>query len=238
MVLALTVVIAPLAVAQISPKAADAVIPVVGSTHGAANAHFRTELQLANPGASAMGGWLVLRPQGLARRYELAAHVTLSFDDVVAEMGGSGLGSLDILADGGALPAVVARAYDDQPTGTTGVTVPAIPIGAIPVRNDAGVLIAPRQLGARYRFNIGVRAMENGATLILIVRDAGGTERNRRLVQYDAHHFEQQPANAVAGAALQPGDSIEVQFSAGSAIVYATTVDNQTNDSSLQLLRR
>jgi hypothetical protein len=57
-------------------------------------------------------------------------------------------------------------------------------------------------------------------------------------VTYEANAFEQLPGDLFAGVALQANDSIHVRIAAGSAIVYATTVDNATNDSSLQVLRR
>ena len=222
---------------QITPRAADAVVAVVGSTHGLSNAFFKTELQLANTTGTAQGGFLLLRPYGLVRRYDLPAHATLSFADVVAEMGGSGLGSLDILADRGIVPAVVARAYDDQPEGTTGVGVPAVAVADVLVRGESGTLIVPRDL-TRYRFNIGVRALGSGAVVDLTIRGAAGTTRHQQSRTYDANAFEQQPGNAFTGTALQADDSIEVTISAGSAIVYATAVDNQTNDSTLQLLAK
>jgi hypothetical protein len=230
-------VIALPAFAQFSSRPADAIVPVVGSTAGQGNGQFRTELQLANRGTTASAGWLMLRPSGLIRRFEIPAHGTLSFADVVAEMGGSGLGSLDVLIDRGALPVIVARAYDDQPTGTTGVSVPAVPLGDVLSRNDVAILIVPRDL-VRYRFNIGVRAMDEGATLELIVRNAAGTARGFRSVPFAKNAFVQQSANALVGLTLEANDSIEVKVAAGSAVVYATTVDNATNDSSLQLLRK
>ncbi|HEX2061749.1 MAG TPA: hypothetical protein VHK90_13505, partial [Thermoanaerobaculia bacterium] len=57
------------AAAQFSPRPADVIVPVVGSTAGQSSGQFRTELQLANPTGSATGGWLMLRPSGIARRY-------------------------------------------------------------------------------------------------------------------------------------------------------------------------
>ncbi len=229
--------LAPFALAQVGQKAADAIVPVVGSTHGQSNAHFKTELQMTNTAEVTSSGWLIYRPAGLFRRYELPAFATISFADVVAEIGGSGLGSLDILLDSGPLPAIVARAYDDQVTGTTGVTVPAIPIEDVLSTNERGMLIAPRD-PARYRFNIGVRALDDGATLDIIVRSANGSTRHAREITYDEHAFEQLPGNAFAGIALQSDDSIEVRIVGGSAIVYATTVDNVTNDGVIQVLRR
>lgn len=228
---------APAASAQISLRPADVIVPVVGSTAGQANAQFRTGLQLANPTGSSIGGWLVLRPHGLYVRYEIAARGTLSFADVVAEMGGSGLGSLDLLADGAVLPTIVARAYDDQPDGTTGVGVPAVPAAAAMGREERGLLITPRDL-TRYRFNVGVRALTDGATLHVIVRSPEGMQRNARVLTLADDEFVQQPASDFAGIVVSANETIEVSVAAGSAIVYATTVDNQTNDGTLQLLHR
>ncbi len=225
------------ALAQVSQKPADAIVPVVGSTQGQSNASFKTELQLTNRSDIASSGWLIYRPAGLVKRYEMAAFATLSFADVVGEMGGSGLGSLDVLVDGGSLPAIVARAYDDQPTGTTGVSVPAVHIDSILRNGEQAVLIAPRDL-ARYRFNVGVRAIESGATLEILIRSAAGTTRNARVLTFPAHAFLQQPGHDFAGITLQNNDSIEIRLAAGSAILYATTVDNVTNDGAIQVLRR
>ena len=223
--------------AQISPTPPDVIVPVVGSTQGQSNANFKTELQLANPTEGRMSGFLYLRPQGIARSYELEPHTTLSFADVVAELGATGLGSLDILAQSGGVPVIVARAFDDQPEGTTGATVPAIRAADVLSRNDAAALIVPRDL-VRYRFNAGVRTLDATTTLNLTVRAANGEQRQFRTVTYPANHFEQQSANTFAGVTLQANDSIEIQIVGGAAIVYASTVDNQTNDSSVQVLRK
>lgn len=223
--------------AQLSPKPPDAILPVVGSTRGQGNANFKTELQLGNAGETTKAGWLVLRPQVISLRYELPAHTTLSFADIVAELGVSGLGSLDVLADSGGVPSIVARAYDDQPTGSTGVTVPAIPIADILSRGDLGALLVPRDL-ARYRFNIGVRALDSGTSLELTIRTPSGAQRAIRDVSFAAHEFAQQSGDAFAGTTLQANEMIEIRIAAGAAIIYATTVDNATNDSSIQVLRR
>lgn len=230
-------VLAPALYAQFSQKPPDAVVPVAGSTLGLAGANFKTELQMTNPTGTRMEGWIVLWPGMIARRYEIAPRATLSFADVVAEMGVSGLVSLDLLAERGEVPTIVARAFDDQPGGTTGVSVPAIRAPEILVSGDVAALIVPRDL-ARYRFNIGARTFDSGATLELTVRDAAGAERHYADVVLAPNRFSQQPADLFAGAVLRPDDSIEVRIAAGSAVVYATTVDNRTNDSSIQVLRR
>jgi hypothetical protein len=235
--LALLLVLTIPAEAQVSPRPPDAVVPVVGSTRGQSNANFKTELQLANPTDAIMEGWLFLRPHELTLRYSLEPHTTRAYADVVAEMGASGLGSLDVLIERGQRPVVVARAFDDQPGGTTGAAIPAVPAAGVLSRTDAAALIAPRDL-TRFRFNIGVRALDGGATINVTVRSSSGGQRFFRTLTYSAHHFEQQPANVFAGITLDANDAIEIEVAAGSAIVYGSTVDNQTNDSSVQVLRK
>lgn len=235
--LLLSLACAPLVFAQLSPKAADAIVPVVGSTRGAGTSNFKTELQLANPGETTKAGWLVLRPQVISLRYEIPAHSTLSFADVVAELGATGLGSLDLLADSGGLPTIVARAYDDQPSGTTGVTVPAVRVGEVMSRGDIGALVVPRDL-VRYRFNVGVRALDEGTSLELTIRTPTGAQRAIRDVSFTSNQFVQQSGDAFAGTTLQANESIEIRVASGAVIVYATTVDNATNDSSLQMMRK
>lgn len=224
------------ALAQISPRPVDAIVPVAGSTHGQSGANFKTELQLHNPTEIQMTGWIVFQPAGQLTRYELAPHATLSFGDVVAELGATGLGSLDILVDHGTLPTAVARAYDDQPRGTTGVSLPVIPGSDALGRGDVVTLITARDL-VRYRFNIGVRALDAGVTLDITVYSPSGAKRHTRSLTLEPNNFLQQPGASFAGIALDPDDAIEVEIASGTAIVYATTVDNQTNDSSFQLAK-
>ena len=236
--LAFAAALAPALHAQFSPKAPDAVVPVVGSIRGLAGSNFKTELQLTNTSESKLEGWIVLQPDLIARRYELAPRATLSFADVVADLGVTNrLLSLDVYADTGVVPTIVARAYDDQPAGTTGVTVPAVRAAEVLARNDVSALIVPRDL-TLYRFNIGVRTLDDGATIQLTVRDAAGAERHFEDLVLPANHFSQNPGEVVAGTPLRANDSIYVKIAAGSAIIYATTVDNRTNDSSIQVLRK
>lgn len=235
--LALTLLASTNTQAQISEQPPDLVLPVVGSTRGQANANFRTELQMTNPTAQVIRGWLVYQPHGGFLRYEIPPHGTISFEDVLAAMDRTGLGSLDVLADRNVLPTIVARAYDDQAEGTTGVTVPAVPSAAALVRDDVRALIVPRDL-TRYRFNVGVRTLGGGAELDVTIYSADGTARRLFRRTYGPDAFEHQSAALFAGIPLLADDSIEIRVNAGSAIVYATSVDNQTNDSSIQVLRR
>lgn len=55
---------------------------------------------------------------------------------------------------------------------------------------------------------------------------------------YPANYFEQRDSGAFLDAVLAANDTITVSVASGSAIVYGATVDNRTNDPSVQLARR
>jgi len=218
------------------------ILPVVGSTEGAQGARFRTGLQLSNPSAGAVRGALVFREQGKAAsesdpraEFELAPRATQSFGDVVADMGASGLGSMEIVVIEGVDPVVVARAYADG-EGTLGVTVPLVKVDEALEAGESATLLVPSDL-SRFRFNIGVRSLGEGARLKVEVFDADGSLQSTLEEKvYPADAFVQVPSSAFAGDLLA-NQSLRVEVVAGAAIVYGTTTDNRTNDPSLQIDR-
>ncbi len=225
-----------------------AIVPVVGSTAGAlGQAFFRTSVQLHNPGTVAVRGRLVYHPQGSSASasdaslfYALEPGETRSIPDLLPAMALTGLGTLDVVPEGGtAVPLLVVRVFNDAGAlGTSGFTeeivLPADALGA----GQRGILIAPID-AALYRFNIGVRTLGSGAVLTIVVRNAAGTVTRVLTRTYAPSYFEQRDSSAfLEGAALAANDTITVQVVSGSAIVYGATVDNRTNDPSFQLARR
>jgi hypothetical protein len=218
------------------------IVPVVGSTAGAFGSQFRTELQMANRTAMRMTGWVVVRPAGAHTPedvrtvpYLLEARTTLRFADVVAELGLAGLASLEIHPLQGVLPTVVARAYDDQgEEGTSGATIPLIRRSAAPGQGDRTLLIVPPDLD-HYRFNVGVRTLEEGASVRFRVFGQSGIERQAVIRSWPSEYFEQRPASEMIGTALLANESVDVEILAGSAIFYGTTTDNRSNDPAVQV---
>jgi hypothetical protein len=234
----------------VPPPSTDpaAVVPVVGSTSGAiGQAFFRSSLQFHNPGTTTISGHLVYHAQGSSgvasdpsMLYSLEPGETRSIPDLLPAMGLTGLGSLDVVPQGGpAVPLVVARVFNDAGAlGTTGfseeLVVPGDALGA----GTRGVLLAPPD-AALYRYNIGVRTLGAGATLSIAVRNAAGTVTRTLTRAYPAHYFEQRDSGAfLQGAAVAANDTITIQVLSGSAIVYGATIDNRTNDPSMQIARR
>lgn len=218
-----------------------AILPVVGSAPGGFDSNFKTEVQLHNRGSETMRGVLVFHPQGApatagdpSASYELAPRQTLHFDDLVGEMGVTGLGSLDVMPLEGGIPAVVARAFDDQGAGgTNGATIRLIdPRDAI-VPGVPGLLVTPSNL-ERFRFNLGVRSLAGGASMRITVYGQNGIARHTVDKTYAPDFFVQRPVDDSLGTTLLPNESILIEMLAGSAIVYGTTTDNVSNDPAIQ----
>nr|MDQ5872083.1 hypothetical protein [Acidobacteriota bacterium] len=183
----------------VSPDPA-AIVPVVGSTAGAfGQAFFRTSVQLHNPGTSTIRGRLVYHPQGFSASasdpslfYSLEPGETRSIPDLLPAMALTGLGTLDVVPEGGtAVPLLAVRVFNDGGSlGTSGFTeevvLPADALGA----GQRGVLVAPIDT-ALYRFNVGVRTLGAGAVLSIVVRNAAGTVTRTLTRTYAPNYFEQ-----------------------------------------------
>jgi hypothetical protein len=245
------------ALAAASPAGAQTealarIVPVAGSTAGNFGSYFRTGLQLYNAGGAPMSGHFVYHPAGSPGSagdprlaFQMAAGETLSYADVVASIGQTGLGSLDLLIvpSASASPVVVTRVFNDAgANGTSGFTEEAVdpsatgPGAAVLTAGTAGVLIAPAD-PARFRFNLGVRTLSAGASLSVEVRSAAGSVTRVVAKVLPASYFVQQSSDAFLGAPVGPGGSLTIRVTAGSAIVYGATVDNTTNDPSFQVAR-
>lgn len=221
------------------------VIPVAGSAPGAFGSFFRTEMTITNPSPSGMGVALVYHPAGRSaepgdprRNVFVVGNDTETFTDIVATMGQTGLGSIDVLTTG-FTPVITTRVYNDAgPAGTSGFTEEVVtPYEAIKSGAYADFTI-PADL-TNYRLNVGIRTLGESTTFLVTVYDATGalvgntTERT-----VPANYFEQIPLSTfLAGVTPPAGGLARIHItSGGSAIFYSATTDNRTNDGSLKML--
>ena len=225
------------------------VIPAAGSTPGNFGSFFRTGVQLSNPFTQTVTGRFVYHPAGVSGSstdpsltFTVAPHSTVSYDDLVQTMGQGGLGSLDVvmLSDSD-VPEIVTRVYNDAgAAGSSGFTEeamnPASSDTRILFQGSTSLLVAPPN-DTSLRFNIGVRTLTSGAFVTFRVLDASGVVINTVTKEYEPTFYEQQSAATLLGAPLPPNASIEVSVSSGSAIIYGATIDNVTNDPSIQFAR-
>ena len=221
------------------------ILPVVGSAPGVGGSFFRTSVQLHNPTSSVISGRIVFHPSGLsgsssdpAMPYTLSPGQTQSIADLLPAMGRSGLGSADIETTSGTFPAATFRVFNDAgAAGTTGFTEEPIRAEDALRPGQLGVLVLPVDL-TNFRFNLGVRTLDGGATVTMTLRDPSGAVVTTVSRAFPSTYHEQQSASAFLGVSTLPaGGSIEITVGSGAAIVYGATVDNRTGDPSLQIAR-
>src|SRR5258706_577402 len=100
-----------------------------------------------------------------------------------------------------------------------------------------GALFTPDD-PVNFRMNIGVRTLDNGATLNIPLVDAAGNVQATRSVTYPANYFEQDSFATFTGTPTIPtGGQIIVSVAAfpGTAFIYSSVIDNRTNDSTYRL---
>lgn len=219
------------------------ILPVVGSTPGTNGTFFRTSVQLHNPGSASMTGRIVFYPSGGAASgtdpalsYSLAPGETQSIADLLPAMGRSGLGSADIEVTSGEVPVISARVFNDAgASGTTGFTEQAMRAEEALQSGQTGVLLIPPDL-AEARFNVGVRTLEEGASVTFLVRNAAGAVVGSTTRTFPpTYHGQQDAVGFLRVFEVPPGGSISTTVNSGAAIFYGATVDNRTGDSSFQI---
>jgi len=217
----------------------EGVITAAGSLPGNFGSFFRTSVQIASPGGGTSTGKLVFHPAGVAASpndqalpYTATSGNAISFTDIVQQMGKSGLGTIDVVSNNGFPPIVTARVYNDAPNGTSGFTEEMItPRDALHF-GDTAVLLTPPDL-AKFRVNIGVRTFSSPATI-----NVQYGFRSQSNMDFPANTFRQYSLAEFGDTAPLANEQIILTVFNGDAIVYLSTTDNQTNDSSVQFARR
>jgi hypothetical protein len=219
------------------------ILPAAGALQGA-GAFFRTGVQIYNPSGTAIAGKFVFHPQlqsasagDPSLAFTLSSGQVQSYPDIITTMGTSGLGSLDVLTNGGAAPIVTARVFSDGGVaGTSGFSEEGVlPVDAIDAFRR-GLLFTPDDV-TNFRMNIGVRTLDAGATISATLLNASGAAISSRTKAYPANYFEQVSALTFTNASTLPaGGRIQIGLSfGGSAFIYSSIIDNRTSDSTFRM---
>jgi hypothetical protein len=159
----------------------------------------------------------------------IAAHQHMDFDDIVAAVNETGLGSLDIVPDDDSVsqvPHVSAIIYNDAGGNARfGMSIPQVRVGDFSSTVPRLDLVIPP--AARARVNIGVRAGADGGEMLAILTRVNGTKFETRR-PFGADFFSQMTASDYMATQVNPGDLISIY---GTGIfVYASETNNATND--------
>jgi hypothetical protein len=223
-----------------STEVLEGVIAAAGSLQGNFGSFFRTSLQIASPFGGTSAGKIVFHPAGApfsptdqALPYTVSSGNAVSYDDIVQTMGQSGLGTIDIISTNGFPPLVTARIYNDAgASGTSGFTEDVSTRSATLHAGDVAILLTPSDL-TNFRANIGVRTFSAATTIN--VQYGFRTQSNK---DFPANTFQQFSLAGFGDTTPVPNEQIILFILNGDAVVYLSTTDNRTNDSSVRFARR
>ena len=233
--------------AQLAAATHKRIVPFAGSVRGANGSDFRTSLTLRHlPFAS---GRIVFRPVGKvasdsdpSMTYQFGdngpAATDLHWDDVMATMGASGIGTLEILPNSrpdGLLfvPEIEAHVYNVTPQGTFGSRIPAVAPGHW-IRNEAQwrESVSIPAVHGNYRRNAGFRTLTE-VKYILNVTQPGKSPVSTGLRTVPAHVTIFGSVEDLFGGAVPADASVFITFVGGDAIGFYTKTENATNDPTL-----
>jgi hypothetical protein len=223
------------------------VLPVAGATAGGNGSFFRTSVQVTNTdSASSLSGTISYHPAGTpaspgdpSTTFNLTPNQTISYPDIAASFGQSGIGSIDVITTG-VPPLVTARIFNDLgAAGTSGFSEDSVAPADAAQGSQLIYLHMPTDV-TNFRMNVGVRTLGAPVTMsVARLAASGGFLATPNIIKtYQANYFEQKSALEFAEIpGLTPDGILRIQVSAGKAIIYASITDNRTNDSAIELAR-
>ena len=229
------------------PLAANArIFPVVGSIDGSGGSFFRTSIQLHNFTDGTLRGAIRFHAQGASGSdsdpsiaYTIAPGETVSWSDLLPSMNlPHSIGSVDLMPDSDSAPPLsVVRVYNDRgAAGTTGLTFDGLALADALQAGQRGIIVAPID-PTHARLNIGIRTLLDGVTMTVTVRSKHGATLATQHQSYPPTFFTQVTASALTNVNLTGDETILFSVESGSAMVYASSTDNTTQDPSVQIAR-
>lgn len=218
------------------------VIPVVGSALGAYNAKFKTYLRLSTT-TPPRSGRLVFHPAGRPSAnndpsipYELTESApSIVFDDVVAAMGQTGIGSLDIVPDRDTeseyvVPEADVRVFNEAPNGLFGCVESVYLPGSV-LASESGPVQVADYADSRLRLNVGARTLGTAVAKVFVYDSLG----KLRTGYPKSYRFEEptmflgNPDAIFPDTRVNVGDRLRIEWT-GLLIPFHTFTENRTND--------
>jgi hypothetical protein len=222
------------------------VVPAVGALAGGFGSFFRTGMQFANPSNATSFLRVVFHPMFAAaqpsdpsRTFNVPPFTTSTHPDIVSEMGLSGQGSMDIVVTSGPPPVVTARVFNDSgDAGTSGFYEDMVAPNDFLHPGDSASFTLPGD-PANFRVNAGVRTLGAAQLSVGYFDPSSGAPIGQTIFKsYVANYYEQVPLSAfINGQQAVPGGLLVIRIITGDAVVYFSTTDNRTNDTSAAILR-
>lgn len=217
-------------------------IAAASHTEGVKDSTWRTDLCLLNlSGGNATAEIRFRRSDGGAANLivELAAGEQLEINDVVAELGSFGSGSIEVFSDRPL--SASSRTYNTSVDGTFGLFLDGVSAQKAADRGDSVWLPQLRQNQA-FRTNFGlVNTSDGHAQVRFSFYDESGNELLSRTRTLDPRAWVQyqEPFARLAGRVDIDSGSARIDVvSGGGVIAYASVIDNATNDGTAIAMKR
>lgn len=220
-------------------------IVAAGAAQGAFGASFKTDVFLSNARTFRSSGRLVYHREETSGTgndpsfpFTVDPHQSLVYPNFVFDkLAITGKGSIDVYTRMGfEAPTVTARVYDDSTGGTKGFTFDALTERDALQPSESATLAVPND-PSKYRINVGVRTLDGETRVDYGLFDQFGGQRAATSKTYPANYYQQVDFNSLFGVSFQAGDTIQIVQQAGRAFVYASVVDNTSNDPSVQIAK-
>jgi hypothetical protein len=237
------------------------VIPVAGSLTGANGSQFKTALTMTVPRSlqtSTYSGKIIFHPAGApisdndpSIPYSIVSHgdapTVIHYDDVVAAIGRTGLGTLDIVPDAASrsyVPSVSARVYTPEQIDTFTGTEEPMTVGAdaaFVTRLTLPVMQFTHPDASRYRASIGVRTFGVDPVIMdVTIQPEGGVAWHVPITLAPNTFRHDALATLAQYPALTGGETVTIMFRSAASptgmtavIPYYTLTNNVTNDLSI-----
>jgi hypothetical protein len=233
--------------AELRRLASRGIIPIIGTVKGLNRSDFRTALKLT--GDKSRNGRLVFHPAGRpgsdsdpSIRYEFTGTDPLIFEDIMAALGATGIGSLDVIPDENntLLPEVETRIYNAADNGTYGTLQPMQMASEwldlnVAQSGPVGLGVPARSPGLRLK--VGIRSLTPVRVSSTVYRTDDTFEYGRTL-NLDPDTLVMGSPEELFGVTVAAGDSLSVILSHGYGIPFYTLTDNVTNDPAIVIPRR
>ena len=217
-------------------------IAAAAHSSGAHGSMWRTDVCLLNRSSGTATAELRFRRSDgdaatLVIRVSEGEQVVVS--DVVAQMGMTGSGSIEVFSDQPLLAS--SRTYNASPEGTFGLFLDGIPTRGSATTGDTVWLPQLRQNSA-FRTNIGLlNGGDTTARVRLYLYDGSGAElaSRRRVLEPYAWLQLQEPFSRLAGRTDIDAGYAQIEVELGDGVIaYASVIDNATNDGTAITMKR
>jgi hypothetical protein len=138
-----------------------------------------------------------------------------------------------VVSSVGGAPVAVIKVVDQGSANKPSVQIPLADPAQALVAGVRGTLITPADMSTT-RFNIGIRTLEQGATMTITLYNGSGAVVKTTTKSFPADYFFQVPVNDLLGAEAGSNSAISFSVTEGSALIYGSGVENSGRSITLQ----